>query len=65
MGNKKKILTRKVYPRVTPETYRCLDEIKANMDLIESMRYCKVLYTAFYGWLIRRVIARWNLYLTR
>lgn len=46
MGNKKKILTRKVYSRVTPETYRRLDEIKGKYgfssvyEILQGLIHC-------------------------
>jgi len=46
MRNKKKILTMKVYSRVTPETYRRLDDVKGKYgfrsvyEIIQSLVHC-------------------------
>ncbi len=46
MGKKRQILTKKVYSRVTPETYRRLDEIKNKYgfgsiyEIIQSLIHC-------------------------
>lgn len=46
MGKKRMILTRKVYSRVTPETYRRLDEIKAKYgfnsvyEIMQGLIHC-------------------------
>lgn len=46
MGNKKKILTKRVYSRVTPETYKRLNEIKDKYgfnsvyEIVQSLIHC-------------------------
>lgn len=46
MGNKKKILTKKVYSRVTPDTYKRLNEVREKYgfssvyEIMQSLIHC-------------------------